>query len=310
MSADDAEPGVVNGQPILDLSHLTSAGELAGISRINRVATVIVPQALAAAYATIPKFRVANTIFVPDGANVRVHTGALVVGGDGLGSADDVLVVVGVLIVTSPVSGPMPTQISVVGSVLAPRGSEGTLGPALSGGTGSVTYFRYVEGQEIKLFTGQVKLSGTSLANPAGSPADVLLAAGQVIVTGEVSKIGFSQVVASGQLILPARSRDILEPRVQANGQVLWYQAAEPRILLEDTEIGADYFRLLDHPISLVVLGDLTITENVPHELIREKVTDIALLGDLTAPAELVPLLQVLTTEAFGSIRVADGSGS
>jgi hypothetical protein len=97
---------------------------------------------------------------------------------------------------------------------------------------------------------------------------------------------------------------------VQASGQVLWYQAAEPRILLEDTEVGADYFRLLDHPISLVVLGDLTITENVPHELVREKVTDIALLGDIIAPAELVPLLQVLTTEAFGSIRAADGSGS
>lgn len=310
MSADEARAGEVNGQPILDLSHFTSADELAGISRINRVATVIVPQALAAAYATIPKFGVANTVFVPDGGNVRVHTGALVVGGDGLGSPDDVLVVIGVLIVTSPVSGPVPRQISVVGSVLAPKGSEGTLGPALSGGAGSVTYFRYVEGQEIKLFTGQVKLSGTSLANPAGSSADVLLVAGQVIVTGEVPKIGFSQVVASGQLILPARSRDILEPRVQASGQVLWYQGAEPRILLEDTEVGADYFRFLDHPISLVVLGDLTITENVPHELIREKVTDIALLGDLTAPAELVPLLQVLTTEAFGSILVADGSGS
>lgn len=310
MSADDAAPGEVNGQSILDLSHLTTADELAGISRINQVATVIVPQALAAAYATIPKFRVANTVFVPDGANVRVHTGALVVGGDGLGSPDDVLVVVGVLIVTSPVGGTLPRQISVVGSVLAPKGSEGTLGPALSSGTGSVTYFRYVEGQEIKLFTGQVKLSGTSLANPAGSSADILLAAGQVIVTGDVPKIGFSQVVASGQLILPARSRDILEPRVQASGQVLWYQAAEPRILMEDTEVGADYFRLLDHTISLVVLGDLTITENVPHELIREKVTDIALLGDIIAPAELVPLLQVLTTEAFGSIRAADGSGS
>ena len=309
MSADDAGAGVVSGQQILDLSHLTSPDELAGITRITRVGTVIVPEALAAAYAAIPKFRVGGTVYVPSNANVRLHTGSLVVGGDGLGAAADVLVVVGALIVTTPVKQPVPRQISVVGSVLAPKGSEAALGPALGGGFGSVSYFRYVAGQEIKLCTGQVKLSGASLANPAGSPDDVLVAAGQVVVTGDVPKIGYAQVVASGQLILPAAGRDVLEPRVHANGQVLWYQA-EPRMIFEDTEVGAEFFRLLDRPVSLVLLGDLTITGDVTPELLREKVSDIALLGDIVAPAAVVPMLQVLTTESFGSIRAADGQGS
>ena len=309
MSADDAGTGVVSGQQILDLSHLTSPDELAGITRITRVGTVIVPEALAAAYAAIPKFRVGGTVYVPSNANVRLHTGSLVVGGAGLGAAQDVLIVVGALIVTSPVTEPVPRQISVVGSVLAPKGSEATLGPALGGGFGSVAYYRYAEGQDIKLCTGQVKLSGSSLANPAGGPDDVLVAAGQVIVTGEVPKIGYAQVVASGQLILPAASRDVLEPRVQANGQVLWYQA-EPRMIFDDTEVGPEFFRLLERPISLVLLGDLTITDGVTPELLREKVSDSALLGDIVAPAAVVPMLQVLTTEAFGSIRAADGQGS
>jgi hypothetical protein len=98
---NETESGVVSRQGVLDLSQLTSADQLAGIRRIERVGTVIVPVSLAAAYATIPVTRVGNTIYVPDGARVRVHTGPLMVGGDGLGSAEDVLIVIGVLIVTS-----------------------------------------------------------------------------------------------------------------------------------------------------------------------------------------------------------------
>ena len=132
----------------------------------------------------------AATIYVPDGANVRVHTGALVVGGDGLGAADDVLIVIGMLVITSPVTGPVPQRIHVVGSVLAPRGSESALGPALAGGTGGVTYYRYADGQDIKVLSGQVRLSGAMLANPAGQPDDILIAAGQVVMTGEVTTRG------------------------------------------------------------------------------------------------------------------------
>ena len=119
----EAESGrvVVSDQPIADFSHLTAPEQLAAIGRIEGVALVIVPASLAGAYAAIPSSGVAATIYVPDGANVRVHTGALMVGGDGLGAADDVLIITGMLIITSPVSAPVPQRIHVVGSVLAPR---------------------------------------------------------------------------------------------------------------------------------------------------------------------------------------------
>jgi hypothetical protein len=129
--------GVVSGEAVLDFTHLTSAEELAAISRIEGVAAVLVPESLAGAYAAIPSEGVAATVYVPDGGNARVHVGPMIVGGDGLGAAEDVLVVVGLLVITSPVTGVVPRRIIVVGSVLAPRGSEPALGPVLGGGVGS-----------------------------------------------------------------------------------------------------------------------------------------------------------------------------
>jgi len=310
----DSEPAedrrVIIGEAVADFSHLTSKGEMAAIGRIERVGTVIVPRSLAAEYARIPTSKVGTTVFVPDGANVRIHTGSLTVSGDGLGAADDVLVVIGMLVITSPVTGEVPRQITVVGLALAPRGSEAILGRVLGGGAGSVGYYRYTEGQDFKVLSGQVKLSGAMLANPAGEAGDVLIAAGQVIVTGPVTTVGYSQVIIAGQLIAPEASRELLEPRLQITGQAAWYSGDTPRIILEDIQVGPDFFRLLDHPVSLVLLGDMTVAPGVSEDMVREKITNIILLGDITAPPELVPVFQVLTTEAFGDIRAADGPGS
>ena len=301
---------VVSNQPVADFSHLTEPEQLTAISRIEHVALVIVPESLAGAYAAIPSSGVAATIYVPGGANVRVHTGALVVGGDGIGAADDVLVITGMLIITSPVTAPVPQRIYVVGTVLAPRGSEAALGPALAGGTGGVSYYTPTAGQDIKVLSGQVRLSGAMLANPAGQADDMLIAAGQVVITGEVATVGYRQVIIAGQLAAPAASRDVIEPRAQVQGQAAWYQGDDPRVFHDDTSLGPDFFRLLDHPVSLVVLGDLTITAGVTEAMMRDKITGICVFGDATAPPRLVGVLQALTTDAFGAIRAGDGPGS
>jgi len=301
---------VVSGQAVADFSHLTTPEQLAVISRIENVALVIVPESLAAAYAAIPSSGVASTIYVPDGANVRAHTGALVVGGDGIGAVDDVLIITGMLIITSPVTGPVPQRIHVVGTVLAPRGSEAALGPALASGTGGVSYYTPADGQDIKVLSGQVRLSGAMLANPAGQADDMLIAAGQVVVTGNVTTVGYRYVIVAGQLAAPEASRDAIEPRIQVQGQAGWYRGDDPRIFHDDTSLGPDFFRLLDQPVSLVVLGDLTITAGVTEAMMREKVTGICVFGDATAPPELVGVLQALATDAFGAIRASDGPGS
>ena len=301
---------VLSDRPIADFSHLTAPEQLAVIGRIEDVALVIVPESLAAAYAAIPSSGVAATIYVPDGANVRVHTGALVVGGDGIGAANDVLIVTGILIITSPVTGPVPQRIHVVGSVLAPRGSEAALGPALASSSGGVSYYAPAEGQDIKVLSGQVRISGAMLANPAGRADDMLIAAGQVVITGEVTTVGYRQVIIAGQMAAPEAYRDVIEPRTEVQGQAAWYVRDDPRVFYEDTSLGPDFFRLLDLPVSLVVLADLTITAGVTEVMARQKIAGICVFGDVTAPPELVGVLQARITDVFGVIRASDGSGS
>ena len=308
---------VVTGEAVVDLSHLTEPGQLAVFSRIEKAAVVIVPEALAAAYAAIPTAKVASTLYVPSGANVRVQTGSMVVGGDGLGAADDVLVVIGLLIISSPVTGPVPKRLHVVGSVLAPRGSEQALGQALAGGTGAVTYYPYTDGQEVKMLSGQVRLSPAVLANAAGRPDDILVVAGQIVVTGEVATVGYRTVLAAGQFAAPAASRDVLEPAIQIQGQAAWFQGANPRIFNGDARLGPDFLRLLDEPTALVVLGDLDIEEGVTEDGLREKISALTVFGDVVAPAGLIGMVQVLAAEVFGDIEASDrahdgsdGSGS
>ncbi|HEX4092986.1 MAG TPA: hypothetical protein VHZ33_30070 [Trebonia sp.] len=300
---------VISGEAVVDLSHLTEPGELAAISRIERVAVVIVPEALAGAYAAIPTAHVASTLYVPGGANTRVQTGSLVVGGDGLGGADDVLVVIGLLAITSPVVSPVPKSIHVVGSVLAPRGSEQVLGPALAGGTGSVTYYPYADGQQIKVLSGHVRLSPAMLANTAGRPDDILVVAGQVVVSGEVTSVGFGTVVVAGQFAAPASSRDVLEPAIESQGQAAWYESASPRIFNTDARLGPDFLRLLEAPTALVVLGDLIVEEGATEAGLREKISALTVFGDVIAPPGLVGIMQILATDVLGDIKASDDGG-
>ena len=145
------------------------------------------------------------------------------------------------------------------------------------------------------MLSGQVKLSGTILANPAGQPDDVLIAAGQVVVTGPVTSVGYAQVIVAGQLVAPAASRDVLEPRLQAQGQSAWYRSDDPRIIIEDTRLGPDFFRLLDHPVSLVVLADLSITPGVTE----------AALGDEPGPAPPSAATAVIAAERVAIVGEA-----
>lgn len=310
MSEQAPERVVIRDQPVADFSHLTSPEELGTISRIEDVALAVVPESLAARYTAIPSSDVAATVYVPDGANVRVHTGVLATAGDGLGAADDVLIVVGMLLITTPVTTPLPQRIYVIGSALAPRGSESILGQALAGGSGGISYYPYAEGQDVKMLSGQVKLSGAMLANPAGHPEDILVAAGQVVVTGEVTTVGYRSMVISGQFAGPAASQDTIEPVAHIQGQAAWYEGDSPRAFNGDTTLTPEFFRALDHPVGLVVFGHLAVAAGVTETMMREKITSIIVFGDATAPPDLVGVLQALTTDVFGDIRASDGPGS
>jgi hypothetical protein len=60
---------------LLDLTGANAEQALAGITRIENVATILVSESLLARLSTIPMEHVATTVPVPDGAHVRVFSG-------------------------------------------------------------------------------------------------------------------------------------------------------------------------------------------------------------------------------------------
>ena len=300
--------GVIRDVAMLDLTPMTSAEDLAGITRISDVAIVLVPAPLMPAVVGIPMDDVAMVVPVPTGVEVRSHTGALVMGGEALAdpdAEDTALIVTGTLILTSPVQRVTYRQVIVIGLVLAPHGSESALGAGLTRVTGSVDYYPYAEGQEVKVSTGQLRAGGEVLANPTGGPDDVLVVAGQLIVTGPVVKVGYRRVVVAGQVLAPRDSQAVLGPVMIVKGQLVWY-TGEPRFFLGKERFGRSFFELVDQPLTLALVGSFQIDPDVPAALLREKVREITLLGKLIAPSQLVGVLQLLTTEKVGEITVAE----
>ena len=299
--------GEINDVALLDLTPLRSAEELAGITRISDVAIMLVPESLMAAAVGIPMDDVAMVVPVPDGVEVRVHTGSLVMGGEALagpGVEHATLLVTGTLILTSPVHKVAYRQIIVMGLVLAPSGSESALGAGLTRVTGSVDYYPYAEGQEVRVSTGQVRADGELFANPTGGPDDVLVVAGQLIVTGPVAKVGYRRVVVAGQMLAPRDSQRVLGPATAVKGQLVWY-IGQPRFFVGKERFGRSFFELLDRPLTMALVGTFEIDPDVPPELLRDKVAEIVLVGKLIAPSQLVGVLQLLTTEKLGVITVA-----
>jgi hypothetical protein len=298
--------GAIEDVAVLDLTPLTSAEDLSGITRIRDVATLLVPESLLPALVRIPMDDVAMVIPVPDGVAVREHTGAVVMGGEALApeAGDAVLVVTGTLILTSPVPKVTYRQIIVTGLVLAPHGSEAALGAGLTRVTGAVDYYPFVEGQDVKVSTGRQRLGGEVLANPAGGPDDILVVAGQLIITGTVAKVGYRRVVVAGQMLAPMDSQALLGPVAVVKGQLTWYTGT-PRFFIGKERFGRSFFELVDQPLTLALLGEFEFDPDVTPGLLREKVAEITLVGRLIAPRELVGALQLLTMEKVGEILVA-----
>jgi hypothetical protein len=76
--------GEIQGVEMLDLTPMTSAEDLAGITRISGAGIVLAPESLMPAVLGIPMDDVGMVVPVPAGAEVRKHTGSLVTGGEAL----------------------------------------------------------------------------------------------------------------------------------------------------------------------------------------------------------------------------------
>lgn len=309
MSAD--LDGAVTDRQILDLTPLQTLEDVARITSLEDIQIVLVPASLAAAVDRIPRHDVQAYVVVPDGVRVRSQTGVLQVGGGSFSGTDaqnEFLVVMGALVFTTPVTEIKLAGIVVLGAVYAPIGSEDAVGGAITQVKGMVGYYRYAEGQQIKTLSGQPKLSGAALANKAGTPDDILIAAGQFTVTGAVPELGYREVVVLGQAILPRSSEDVIGPALQTSGQTIWYSGNNPRLFMGNEEFGRQFLDLIEEPATLILFGNATFDVDVTPELLREKIAEIVLFGRMAAPKDIVPVLQYLTTEKYGTIDALEDS--
>lgn len=306
---NDQPAGAVENVALLDLTTMRSTEDLARIRSIRNVANVVVPESLAAALTRIPMTNVANIVPVPDGARVNAHVGAMTLDGAALAATGDrptVLLLTGALVVTSPVERVGLHSILTVGAVVAPEGSQAALTPVLRRTVGQVTYYPWVEGQQVRVFQGDTRVKGEILANPGGGPDDIAIVAGTMVVTTPVTTLGFRQVVVVGALLAPEESELVLGPALTLVGAAVWY-TAPPRIFSGQDRFGTGFFELLDEPVTLVLNGAFEIEPDVPVALVKERVAAIVLNGKLDAGRAMVPLLQVLATSKQGVIGTLDG---
>jgi hypothetical protein len=156
-------------------------------------------------------------------------------------------------------------------------------------------------GENVKLVTGQMKTTGEALAD-AGREEDVLVVAGQLLVTTPVERVGYSEMIVAGQVYAPEGSEGALTAGIsRLTGQVFYY-SGKPRFFVGSERFGRGFFEMLEGPMAMILVGDFAIEPGVPADLLKEKVSQILLAGDLQAPQELLPLVQVLTVEKAGNI--------
>jgi hypothetical protein len=296
---------------LLDLTGASGPDVLDGVTRISNVASILVPESLLGKLLSIPMEHVAATVPIPDGKKVKVMSGQIVLSGEALGAQaeDEILVTAGQLIITSPVQQQVGQQIFAIGQVIAPTGSETGLGAALTRMSGQVSYYPYTAGASVKPYTSSTRLTGADLENRGGQPSDILVAVGQLLITGQINKLGYDRIVALGPVIAPRQAEPILEGHVTSLSTGVTYYEAEPRLFEGKETFSGAFFDLLDEPITLVLDGKFTFADDVTSDQLKAKVREIVFDGKLVAPRGLVPMLQILARQRNGKITTPDEDG-
>lgn len=295
---------------MLDLTGLESPEALDGVESIRNVGAIIVPEPLLARLSKIPMRNVGATIPVPPGARPKVFSGDTVLSGEALANADgdpnDVLIVAGNLVLTSPATKVGYSRFIASGNVIAPEGSETALGAGLTSMSGNLYYYPYTAGATIRVRVNPKEISGRDLANPSGQESDILLLIGTTAVTGTVERVGYQHLVAVGMLVVPPGSEDVLAGRVVNLGGRIISSSATIREYTGNDSFGRGFFEYLDDPILLIVTGNCTLEDDVTPDLLKQKVAGIILTGNLVASRQAIGMAQALTLEKTGNIMTSD----
>ena len=171
------------------------------------------------------------------------------------------------------------------------------------------------DGRRARVFAGQITLSGEALANTAGDNTEVMVVAGQLILTTPAQHVGYSQLVVLGQVIAPMGSETALGAGLsRLSGQVVYYpyvDGATTKVLMSSAVSGDALANLNGQPTDvLLATGTLVVTSPIQQIGYQQVVA----IGHVVVPEGTDPSLLARITPTGGQIvtytarpRVFDG---
>jgi hypothetical protein len=165
------------------------------------------------------------------------------------------------------------------------------------------------EGANVRTQTGQLTVSGESLAFEGDAGDNVLALIGQIFITPPIDRVNCKLVMA-GQIFAPKGSEAAIgAATVRLTGQIAYYTGT-PRFFNGDQTFERGFFEFLGEPISMILNGSFRIEPDVTLDLLKEKVSGITLNGQLKAPKAIVPALKALADSINGQIIALEDEAS
>lgn len=216
----------------------------------------------------------------------------------------------GVLDLTGVKAEDMANVASIcnIGVVIAPESLNSTLMNIRQENIGATVTVPASGGGKVKVMSGQLMMGSELFENSTGSPEDILVIAGQVVISSVITKCGFSEVIVAGQLFVPKGSEAVLGGAFSRMlGQVLYYKNTDNvRFFIGEDSFSNEFFDFIEDKMCMVFIGEHTFEDDVTVDTLKNKVSEIVFIGELNAPKALVPLLQYLATAKLGDITARE----
>jgi len=139
---------------LLALRHLRSVEELANVTGISHVGTILVSDQLDGSINSIPMHHVGSIVTIPADMKVKLLTGDLKLRGEFLenanGDPDETLLVTGGLMVTTPFQKVGYKSLILTGEIFAPKECEHTLTSSISQLYGELFFYTHEPGSIIR----------------------------------------------------------------------------------------------------------------------------------------------------------------
>jgi len=198
------------------------------------------------------------------------------------------------------------TRIEKVGTVLVPEDLMDTFMNISMEKVGTIV--PVPRDQEYKIRTGQMELSPGMLA--AGDEDTRLILVGQGIMKEPVEEIGYGSLYLSGQFLFPRDSQPVLEDSIEhATGQLMYFRGSNPRIFTGEQKFSAAFFEMIEDPMTMILVGTTTFSDDVTAELLQEKVEEIVMVGEMVASEEIISVLQFLAEHCVGELKTHEEAG-